>query len=159
MNAEKTVIVLSWFVMATLALAIARQLSEQYELNIFPSRYGAPSYNRQGWNKSLWEGFESSYDGVKGVDDKTEVSSGNPADASLSNMRAPYSLLTGVLPVKPENQVTDLTAKGCYEKDFMSKTDKTGNYIQRTNNYKHDEPDNCSMPLTEMVGAFYGSRV
>lgn len=152
MNTEKTITVLSWFVMATLALAIARQLSEQHELNVFPTSYGAPSYNRQGWNKSLWEGFTDSYDGVKGVDDATEVSSGNPADSSLANMRTPYSLLSGV---PSEGRISGLTAKSCYEKDFMSKTNKTGNFLQRTNNFKHNGPDSCSAPLTEMVGGFY----
>lgn len=161
MDVEKTIIVLSWFVMASLALAIARQLSEQQELIAFPSSFGGLSYNRPGSNKPLLEQFENqepdSYGNVKGVDDKTEVSSGNPAAAQITNLHDPYSLLADVLPTKRTNGT--LTAKTCYQKDFLAQSNKTGNYLQRTNNFVHSAPDNCSAPLTEMVDSFYGMRV
>jgi hypothetical protein len=157
MDTEKMISALSWFVMATLALAIARQLSEQKQLVEFPSSAGGLSYNRPGWNKPLLERFENQepdyYGSVKGVDDKVEVSSGNPADASITNMHQPYSLLGDVLPVKRTDGT--LTAKTCYQKDFLAQSNKTGNYLQRTNNFVHAEPDNCSAPLTEMVDSFY----
>jgi len=157
MDTEKTITVLSWFVMATLALAIARQLSEQKELVAFPSSAGGLSYNRPGWNKPLLERFENpdfdNYGNVKGTADKVEMSSGNPADAQITNMHQPYSLLADVLPVKRTDGT--LTAKTCYQKDFLAQSNKTGNYLQRTNNFVHAEPDNCSAPLTEMVDSFY----
>ena len=142
--------------MATLALAIARQLSEQKELLDFPSRYGGLSYNQPGWNKTLLERFENPSD-ITGVDDKTEISSGNPAPAQVTNMHDPYSLIADVLPVK--RTPGTLTANTCYQKDFLAKSNKTGNFIQRTNNYVNAAPDNCSAPLTVMVDSFYGMRV
>ena len=30
-----------------------------------------------------------------------------------------------------------------------------GQYVQRTNNYRREYPDNCSAPLNEFVGAVY----
>ncbi len=47
-----------------------------------------------------------------------------------------------------------LTAKTCYEADFMSHTQTGGDYTQRMNNFKHANPDNCSAPL-EFVNKFY----
>jgi hypothetical protein len=77
----------------------------------------------------------------------------NPAQANL-NVREPYVLLENVLlrdGSKPEN----LTAKSCYDKDFMAQTEKTGNFIQRTNNFRHALPDSCSAPMTEFVNSIY----
>ena len=79
----------------------------------------------------------------------------SPADASL-DVRKPYDLLLDVMPEK-KNPGT-LTAQTCYEKDFISQSDLCSaplNYIQRTNNFRHDRPDSCSAPLTEMVDSFY----
>ena len=133
---EDTVIrVLGWFVLATLALAIARQLSEQTQINLIPTNFGA-SYNRPGFGKGLLENF-TSY-------------GGDPASAA-----DPYVLLADVLPAK-RGADTNLTAKTCYENDFLAQTQKTGNYIQRTNNFRHAAPDSCSSPHTEFVGGFYG---
>jgi hypothetical protein len=97
--------VLSWFVMGTLALAIARQLSEQKVFNMIPSNYGSVQA----------EGFAN--------------------------------------PDSENRQLGTLTAQSCFEKDFMAQSSKTGNFIQRTNNFRHEEPDNCSAPLTEFVRA------
>lgn len=72
----------------------------------------------------------------------------NPAQAN-----APYKLLADVLPEKKTDGT--LTAQTCYQSDFLAQTEKVGNYIQRTNNFRHGTPDNCSAPLTEMVNSFY----
>lgn len=72
----------------------------------------------------------------------------NPAQAN-----APYKLLADVLPTKKTSGT--LTAQTCYQSDFLAQTEKVGNYIQRTNNFRHGTPDNCSAPLTEMVNSFY----
>ena len=101
---DQIFVILGWLVMATLALAIARQLSEQ-QLVFHPG---------------LLEGFAS----------------GRPT-----------------LKEDPANNAT-LTAKTCYEGDFMSHTQVGGDYTQRTNNFKHAKPDNCSAPL-EFVNKFY----
>ena len=97
-------VILGWIVMTTLALAIARQLSEQQLV----------------YHPGLLEGFSS------------------PRTIEES----------------PGKNKT-LTAKSCYEADFMSHTQIGGDYTQRTNNFKHAKPDNCSAPLTEFVNKFY----
>ena len=118
---EKIITVLGWFVMASLALAIARQLSEQKVL--------------------VWhEPFVTL----------------NPADATLDKPRDAYALLAGDIPVKETSSTGNLTAKSCYEADYMPKHEMTGNYEQATNNYKHKMPDSCTAPLTSLVNTIYG---
>lgn len=120
---EKIFTILGWFVMASLALAIARQLSEQKTLI---------------WN----EGFMSL----------------NPAEATLNMPRAPYALLADIIPVNQTMDTGKLTAKSCYEVDYMSKHQLTGNYDQATNNFKHAMPDSCTMPLTTLVDTIYNVK-
>lgn len=107
---DKYIQVLGWVAMGSLALAIARQLSEQKVYNIIPTNFG----DVHRWNKGLLENFT------------------NPALSS-------------------GQKLGDLTAQTCYEKDFMAQSAKVGNFIQRTNNFRHEKPDNCSAPLTQMV--------
>lgn len=150
---EKAIKYLGWLVLVTLAIAIARQLSEQRTIYFLPDSFGT-FFSNYGWDRGTppWgsEGFVSQ-DGVKGRVDKTgDVI---PADASLENPRQPYALLNGVLPEKTDKG--NLTAKTCYEKDFIQQSNKVGNYIQRTNNFRHAAPDSCSAPLTELVSSFY----
>lgn len=144
---------LGWIVLATLTLAIARQLSEQRTIYLLPDSFGN-LFSTKGWDHGTlpWssEGFTSE-DSVKGrVDSSADVI---PADASLEDPRQPYALLNGVLPEKMDKGT--LTAKTCYEKDFLAQSNKVGNYIQRTNNFPHAAPDSCSAPLTELVNSFY----
>jgi hypothetical protein len=77
-----------------------------------------------------------------------------PADASLKQPRKPYNLLQD-LPAAPRGSISCLKASCCAETDFEWRTMLTGNYLQRTNNYKREFPDNCSTPLTEFNLAFY----
>ena len=106
--------------MASLALAIARQLSEQKTL---------VWYNERFMNL-------------------------NPADYTLDKPRDAYALLQ--IPVKETSSTGDLTAKSCYDADYMPKHEMTGNYDQATNNYRHKMPDSCSSPLTSLVNTIYG---
>ena len=106
---DKYVQVLGWVAMGSLALAIARQLSEQKIYDMIPMNFG--SVQRP---KGLLENFTS--------------------------------------PVTSTGQkLGNLTAQTCFEKDFLSQSNKTGNFIQRTNNFRHEKPDNCSPLLTEFV--------
>lgn len=140
-DADKTLTALGWFVLITLMCAIARQLSEQKQLDLTPSLFG-----RVGGSHKLLERFTNeSEDGVSGKPDPDQFS---PAAA-----KAPYTLLNDVLAQK--ESAGKLTAKTCYQKDFLAQTEKTGNFIQRTNNFRHAAPDNCSAPLTEFVDSFY----
>ena len=118
---EKVFTVLGWFVMASLALAIARQLSEQKNLETFASFASFEAY-------------------------------ANPPQADKKPV-ANYTLLADEF--APATAPGMLTAKTCFEADFQAATEKTGNYIQRTNNFKHGIPDSCSSQRTEMVNSFY----
>jgi arylamine N-acetyltransferase len=119
--------VLGWFVLATLALAIARQLSEQKMIADSPF---APA--------ALTERFVDL----------------NPADVE-KNPRDPYALLAGTVPVNTVSKTSGMTAQSCYATDFLAQNQKTGNYSQTTNNFKHKGPDSCSSPLTEFVNTIY----
>jgi len=106
---DKYIQVLGWVAMGSLALAIARQLSEQKVYDMIPMNFGSV----HGPNRLL-ENFTS------------------PVTSSGQKLGC-------------------LTAQTCYEKDFMSQSNKTGNFIQRTNNFRHEKPDDCSPLLTEFV--------
>ena len=77
-----------------------------------------------------------------------------PADASLNQPRKPYNLLEQ-LPAAPRGSISCLKASCCAETDFEWRTNLTGNFLQRTNNYKREFPDSCTAPLTELNLAFY----
>lgn len=81
-----------------------------------------------------------------------------PADAGLLQPRKPYNLLEN-LPASPRGSISCLNASCCSETDFESRTNRTGNFLQRTNNYKREFPDSCSAPLTELNLAFYKNSV
>jgi hypothetical protein len=81
-----------------------------------------------------------------------------PADASLKQPRKPYNLLPD-LPAAPRGSISCLKASCCAETDFEWRTNQTGNFLQRTNNYKREFPDSCSAPLTELNLAFYKNDV
>lgn len=99
----------------------------------------------------LQEGFADL--DVKG---KSEVGSDSgPGPASLTQPRKPYHLLSDVLQNAPRDTVGCLTAGCCNETDFEARTNLTGNYLQRTNNYKRAYPDNCTGPLHDFTMAFY----
>ena len=112
--------VLGWIVMATLAIAIARQLSEQKAINMIGQAL-------------LKEYFVSSETSTKEVQQ----------DLLLSDL------------LQPASSPANLTAASCYNTDFIAQTQKTGNYKQETNNFKHGNPDSCSAPLTEFVNSIY----
>jgi len=115
--------VLGWIVMATLAMCIARQLSEQKAINMIGVSL-------------LKEYFVSS--------EKSE---------SLETSDQ-HNLLLGDL-LQPASCPANLTATSCYNTDFIAQNQKTGNYNQETNNFKHVKPDSCSSPLTEFVNSIY----
>ncbi len=131
--------VLGWLVMITLIGAIVRQLSERRDIYFLPDSWGKTFAHHGQAGRGVFEKFE------------------NYASASqAAGANAPYSLLAGVL----EKKETEghLTAETCYEKDFLVQSNKVGNYIQRTNNFIHATPDNCSAPLTEFVDSYYVNK-
>ena len=143
---ERTYVLLSWVVMATLAIGVARQLSSQKGIYLLPDSWGIP-FARHGQR----EGFENKGEEVEGVLDETrKQEAGNPADAMKASS---YSILADVMPTKGTEG--NFTSKTCFQSDFLAQSEKTGNYIQRTNNIRHARPDSCSAPRTELVNAFY----
>jgi len=70
----------------------------------------------------------------------------------------PYSLLEGVLPLKDNQTKGNLNSQTCYEGDFQTRLEPVGNYIQRTNNYKHEDAESCSSPFQEFVTAYYNVK-
>ena len=62
-------------------------------------------------------------------------------------------LLTGVVPV--EAGLTPYTAERVAEIDQTREMELGGQYVQRTNNYRHQYPDNWTAPLSEFVGSVY----
>ena len=76
-------------------------------------------------------------------------------DLIPAEVKQPYSLLDGVLPLKDKQSSSSLNSQTCFEGDFQSRLEKTGNYIQRTNNYVHKDAESCSSPLQEFVTAYY----
>ena len=93
---------------------------------------------------------------VTGTPETSDVS--GPADATLNEPRKPYNLLQN-LPPAPRGSISCLTARCCAETDFEVRTNQTGNFLQRTNNYKREFPDSCSAPLTELNLAFYNNSL
>lgn len=98
------------------------------------------------------EGFQEKKEEVDGVKENSGELS--PADSSLENLRKPYSLLQDVLPVAV-GKAPAPTSKSCYESDFQTRLERTGNFRQLTNNYKRGTPDSCSQPLHDMTLSFY----
>ena len=87
------------------------------------------------------------------VDGSVEAMTLEPDNATLEMPRQPYSLLKDVLPQAVQRVSPD--SQHCYEADFQTRIEKTGNFRQLTNNYKRSEPDSCSSPLHEFVLSYY----
>jgi len=79
--------------------------------------------------------------GSSGPTDSGELTPGlSPGAPELGEPRKPYALLNRPVAEKP----LVLTAQGCHTADFLTRLEKTGNFRQLTNNYRHDDPDSCS---------------
>jgi hypothetical protein len=61
--------------------------------------------------------------------------------------------LKDFLTVKPG--LTSNSAASCASSDTARQGELGGQYVQRTNNYKRDYPDNCSAPRSEFAGSVY----
>lgn len=76
------------------------------------------------------------------------------APANIDNGK-PYHSLD--LPAAIPQELSQVTAKQCYEMDDSVKMEVLGggNYSQCTNNYKRESPDSCSAPRHELITSFY----
>ena len=91
----------------------------------------------------------------KGPEDPIEpIMNLSPSDTTLEKPREPYSLLNDTL--KPFHGVAPSpTSKTCYEADFQTRLERTGNFRQMTNNYTRGVPDSCSAPNHDLSLSFY----
>lgn len=51
--------------------------------------------------------------------------------------------------------LTGESAISCAAADKSRQQELGGQFVQRTNNYKHDYPDHCSSLISDFVGGFY----
>ena len=126
MGDSEVVRILSLFVLLTLMCAIARQLSEMDML---------PGYDPYFFG----EGFEDAAAAAKAK--KEAPIYGVPEDTGKFEPEQlnKFVLLEGrKLDQNTVNAVGSLTAEQHYEKDFAAQTMRTGNFIQRTNNYRQE---------------------
>jgi hypothetical protein len=100
------------------------------------------------------EGFQNTQGGadINGIPLALDSQSGNPAKTPVKG-----GLLDDSLSMKQTPGT--LSAKTCFQSDFLAQSNKVGNYIQRTNNIRHATPDSCSAPLTELVDSFYTNPI
>jgi hypothetical protein len=63
--------------------------------------------------------------------------------------------LSDFLTPKERMGVSNYDAEGCAGVDKARQLELGGQYVQRTNNYRHTYPDNCSSPLSDFVGSIY----
>ena len=102
------------------------------------------------------EAFTNSSGDAKGYDPLGSLTSG-PAPRKV-NSGEPYTLLETLPTTNQAEHHYGENALSCYAKDFWRSHERTGNYSQKTNNYKHDYPDSCSSGRGEFVLSFYKGR-
>lgn len=64
-------------------------------------------------------------------------------------------LMKDSIKVQENRRLGTLTAATCAAQDRSRQMEVGGQYIQRTNNYRHEYPDSCSSPFTEFVDSIY----
>ena len=57
--------------------------------------------------------------------------------------------------LKTATGLTKASAKSCAATDKARQEELGGQYVQRTNNFKHEYPDDCSSLMSDFVGGFY----
>ena len=76
-------------------------------------------------------------------------------DAPLAGDKSADVLLKHLRAKDGQEQIGHIDSQKCYEIDFISANNRTGNFSQKTNNYKHVYPDSCSGTRQEIIGQFY----
>ena len=84
--------------------------------------------------------------------DETETTTEPTGSVDLADVQQGLPLADML---ETDTRVTDLDAAGCAAADASRQTELGGQYIQRTNNYRRDYPDDCSSLLSDFVGGFY----
>jgi len=91
----------------------------------------------------------------KAADVKDDLVNYKPGQGSPVSMD--YHLLADEL-TPMESGISCVNSRSCYATDFERLQQKTGNFRQFTNNYKHGYPDSCSSPFQELMLSFYESK-
>jgi hypothetical protein len=126
MGDSEVIRILSLFVLLTLMCAIARQMSEM----------GVTGYDTYLYAEAFAEAFENA---PKKGSPKENLLYGVPENTGSLD---PSQVGTYGLGRPPQETTVDgvgsLSAQEYYEKDFAAHTMRTGNHIQRTNNYRQE---------------------
>ena len=132
MGDSEVVRILSLFVLLTLMCAIARQLSEMDML---------PGYDPYFFGEGFEDAAAAAAAAAAAKAKKEAPIYGVPEDTGKFEPEQlnKFVLLEGrKLDQNTVNAVGSLTAEQYYEKDFAAQTMRTGNFIQRTNNYRQE---------------------
>lgn len=89
-----------------------------------------------------------------GADERSTLSPGGAADINTEKLIASPGLPPMGVP-EAESHWGEMTSQRCYKSDIGESLKLTRNYLQRTNNYMREHPDDCSAPNHEFVGTFY----
>jgi len=78
-----------------------------------------------------------------------------PSPIDLHNTQ-PYHLLSDIMQEpRVKESLSCVNSRSCYATDFQRSIEKTGNFLQMTNNYKRKYPDSCSGGHQELTLNFY----
>lgn len=89
-----------------------------------------------------------------GAEEDSSLSPGGAHDPNTEKIIASAGL-PAMSVGEAESNWGRMTSQTCYKTDIGEALKPTRNYLQRTNNYKREHPDDCSAPNHEFVGTFY----
>jgi hypothetical protein len=89
-----------------------------------------------------------------GAEEASDLSPGGAMDPETEKIIASPGL-PAMTVGEAESEWGRMTSQTCYKTDIGEALKLTRNYLQRTNNYKREHPDDCSAPNHEFVGTFY----
>lgn len=103
------------------------------------------------------EGFSAEYgsnelnQSINGDEDSSALSPG----VALSPLSEKLASMPAMSMKDAQENWGKMTSERCYRSDIGESLKLTRNYLQRTNNYVREHPDDCSAPNHEFVGTFY----
>ena len=89
-----------------------------------------------------------------GYDEGSGLSPGGAMDPNTEKIIQSAALPAMNIP-EAESHWGMMTSQKCFRSDIGEALKPTRNFLQRTNNYKREHPDDCSAPNHEFVGTFY----
>jgi hypothetical protein len=89
-----------------------------------------------------------------GYDEGSGLSPGGAMDPNTEKIIESSALPAMNIP-EAESNWGKMTSERCFRSDIGEALKPTRNFLQRTNNYKREHPDDCSAPNHEFVGTFY----